>query len=286
MIRFLIFFLTLHLAVSGQQKKIYLALDDHTDYVWAADEETYRQAFIEMIDYYVEQADKTKNEPPDWQSRFHVGGSFWVWVYERNKSPADFAKLMAAIRSGHISMPLNALDQTFGGTPTEAVLRSMYYAGSLEKRHKISIPLAIAMENQTLPYGLGALWAGAGARYSWKGICGCLTKLEKTTRRPYEIYWWKGADGSKILMKWNTMIVGDSGARTMGGYAEGRTPDREIAFVTKDPRFLSIYPYPEVGIFGKGWDDIKTTTEEFVNAAKKNSTPERKVIVSNMIDFF
>jgi alpha-mannosidase len=273
-------------AQQNPQKKIYIALDDHTDYMWTADEETYRRSFLEMIDYYLELADKTKSNPPEWQSRFHIGGNFWVWQYERNKSPKEFQRLLAGFRSGHLSMPLNSVDQTFGAAPMEATLRGMYYAGSLERRFNLRFPLAIAMENQTLPYGLGSLFAGAGAQYSWKGICGCLTKLEKTTRRPHEIYWWKGMDGSRLLMKWNTMIVGDSGARTMGGYAEARTPDREIDFVTKDPRFLSIYPYPEVGIFGKGWDDLKTTTDEFVIAAKKNSNADRKVIVSNMVDFF
>jgi len=268
------------------QKKIYLAMDDHTDYVWTADEETYRQAFLDMIDYYVDLAGKTKGNAPEFQSRFHIGGSFWVWLYERNKSPEHFARLIAAIRSGHISLPLNAIDPTFGGTPMEATLRGMYYAGALERKHKIEIPLAIAMENQTLPFGLGALWAGSGAKYSWKGICGCLTKLDKAGRRPHEIYWWKGLDDSKILMKWNSMNIAGSGNQAMGGYAEGRTPDREIEFVTSDPRFTAIYPYAEVGIFGKGWDDLKTTSDEFIVAAKKNTNADRKVIVSNMVDFF
>jgi alpha-mannosidase len=272
--------------ILAQPKKIYLALDDHTDYVWTADEETYRQAFLEMIDFYVDQAEKTKSEAPEFQSRFHVGGSFWIWLYERNKSPERFARLLEKIRSGHISLPLNAVDQTYGGTPTEAALRGMYYAGALERKHGIRIPLAIAMENQTLPFGLGALWAGSGAQYSWKGICGCLTKLNKIERRPHEIYWWKGLDGSKILMKWNSMYRADTGARTMGGYAEGRYPDKEIEFASKDPDFLKAYPYPEIGIFGYGWDDLKTLTTDFVAAAKKNTTPDRKVIVSNMTDFF
>jgi alpha-mannosidase len=36
----------------------------------------------------------------------------------------------------------------------------MYYAGSLERRFGIKIPPAVANEDQTLPYGLGALWSG------------------------------------------------------------------------------------------------------------------------------
>jgi alpha-mannosidase len=178
-------------AVSAEEKRIYLAPDDHTDYMWTGDEEAYRRAFIEMIDYYLDLADKTEGKPPDFQSRWHADGSFWLWTYEKNKSTAEFARLIARVKDGHLSFPLNAVVSTYGGTPMEAVLRGMYYAGKLERRFNFRVPLAIAMEDQTIPYGLGALWAGAGAKYSWKGICGCLTKLQKTTQRPHEIYWWK-----------------------------------------------------------------------------------------------
>ena len=280
-------FLLLPFCLLGQaQKRIYLALDDHTDYMWTGNEEEYRQAFIEMIDYYLDLADKTKDNPPEHQSRFHCDGSIWLWAYEHNKSPLEFQRLIERVRDGHISVPLNALVSTYGGTPMEATLRGMYYAGTLERRFGLKIPMAIAMENQTLPYGLGALWAGAGAKYSWKGICGCLTRLNKSKRRPHDMYWWKGSDDSRILMKWNTMHVGTSGARTMGGYAEGRTPAREIDFTDTSADFKSTHPYPVIGIFGKGWDDLKTLTDEFVTIAKEKTTAVRKVIVSNMNDFF
>src|SRR5204862_8169544 len=81
-------------------------------------------------------------------------------------------------------------------------------------------------------------------------------------------------------------LTGDTGARSMGGYAEARTPAKEIDHVDSDPDFLKRYPYPVIGIFGKGWDDLKTLTDEFVVTAKEKTTPARQVIVSNMIDFF
>ncbi len=99
-----------------------------------------------MIDYYVDQAEKTKGSTPEFQSRFHIGGSFWVWLYERNRSPEAFATLIAAI-------------------PPLAALRRMCDADALERKYEIEIPLAIAMEHQALPFGLAALWAGSGAKY-------------------------------------------------------------------------------------------------------------------------
>ena len=39
--------------ITAQTKRVYIAPDDHTDYMWTGDEEAYRSAFVEMIDYYM-----------------------------------------------------------------------------------------------------------------------------------------------------------------------------------------------------------------------------------------
>lgn len=263
-------------------KRIYIAPDDHTDLFWTADLDTYERVFVEMLDYYLDLADHTQNELPEFQSRWNCDGSFWVWVYEKNKPKADFERLIERIRSGHISMPLNALCICLGGAPAEAVLRGMYYPGKLERRYKLRFPVAYSMENQTLPFGLGALWSGSGATFSWKGICECATQVPDAWDREHDIYWWAGADGSRLLMKWNSMLTGNQG---MGGYAEARYPDQVINYVDSDEAFKARYPYQVIGAFGHGWDDLQTQTDEFVATAKNLSNQNFKVIVSNEIDF-
>ena len=119
-------------------------------------------------------------------------------------------------------------------------------------------------------------------KYSWKGTCGCLTGIDYNVRRPHEIYWWKADDGSRLLMKWNTRV---DQMRT-GGYAEARKTVPEIEYVTTDPLFQSRYPYPVIGLFGQGWDDLSTLSDEFIKVAATQSTPDRRVIVSDMTDFF
>ncbi len=264
-------------------KRIYIAPDDHTDYFWTADDAQYQQAFVEMIDYYLDLADATAGNAPEHQSRWNCDGSFWVWAYEKTKTPAEFSRLVARIRDGHISFPLNALVVCLGGAPLEAVLRGMYYAGTLERRFDLQVPIAIAMENQTLPLGLASLWAGAGAKYSWKGICGCDTQVPTAWDREHDIYWMVGPDGNRVLMKWNSMLNGNQG---MGGYAEARDPAAVVDYVDGDAAFAARYPYRVIGAFGKGWDDFKTLTNQFVTVAQTKTNPTRKVIVSNERDFF
>jgi alpha-mannosidase len=267
---------------SQTPKRIYIAPDDHTDYMWTADEETYRQAFLEMTDFYLNQMDATAGNAPQYQGRWNCDGSFWMWTYERNRSAAQFQRFINRVRDGHMSVPLTALVSVYGGTPAEAVLRGMYYPGQIERRFNLRFPMAVAMENQTLPYGLGSLWAGAGARYSWRGICNCATHVSNPGDREHDIYWWRGPDGNIVLMKWNSFFANDS----IGGYAEARRPTEAINIADFNGTFIARYPYPIIGIFGKGWDDLKTLTGEFITTAQSQSNSTRQIIVSNEQDFF
>ena len=203
-------------------KQLYISNDDHTDYLWAGNESQYKEAFIKMLDYYIEQSDKTAALPSPYQSRFNCDGSYWLWQYEKYKSPADFLKLISKVRSGHISFPYNTLVSTYGANNVEGTLRGMYYAGYLERKYQLDLDQAIAMEDQTLPLGLSSLWAGSGAKYSWKGVCACASKMTDLKKRSNEIYWYRGLDSSAVLMKWYSLAP--DGNKQLGGYSEARDP--------------------------------------------------------------
>ncbi|MDX2197515.1 MAG: hypothetical protein SF069_00915 [Phycisphaerae bacterium] len=274
----------------AQQKRIYIANDDHTDYFWTADDVAYRAAFISMLNYYMDLTDATGANPPEFQSRFNCDGNFWLWEYERNQPTASWNRLIGQVRSGHISVPLNALVSCYGGVPAEAVLRGMYYAGRLERREDLRFPLAYAMENQTLPLGLASLWAGSGAQWSWRGICGCVSRINDAFDRENDIYWYTGLDGQRVLMKWNSLLGGTPGVQApnqaMGGYAECFNPPATVGYVSSNADFQLRYPYDVIGAFGHGWDNLQTTTDEFVLTAIGLSDASRQVIISNEQDFF
>ena len=80
----------------AQQQRIYIANDDHTDYMWTGNEANYDSAFVKMLDYYLNQVEATKNNPSDFQARFNCDGNFWLSSYHKYRSPAQFLKLMAA----------------------------------------------------------------------------------------------------------------------------------------------------------------------------------------------
>lgn len=301
--------LSLSVGSAAEPARIYIANDDHTDLLWTADEETYARAFVGMLDFHLKLADDTAANPPPFRNRFNCDGSYWIWNYEQRKSPAEFSRLIERIRDGTISVPLNLVVPCYGGQPVEAVLRGMAYSGQLERKHGLTLPLAIAMENQTLPLGLASLFAGSGARYSWRGVCACGTKLPKPVlqSRPREIGWWTGHDGQRILLKWHSLTTMEP-AQNSGGYAEAFDPVQSVEYLDSDPVFLSRYrargaaePYLVRGAFGFGEDALDRKTgqpytgpqrypypvvDHFHLIAQRMSNAHRQVIVSNEVDFF
>ena len=301
--------LTLLAAIGSAQAqtRIYIANDDHTDYLWTADAETYNQSFVDMLDYYIALGDQTAGNASPYRSRFNTDGNYWLWNYERKKSLPAFKKLIAKIKDGTISSPLNTLVSCYGGTPTEAVLRGMYYPGRLERRFAMRFPLVNAMENQTLPLGLASLFSGAGAKYSWRGVCGCVSQTNQAdlAARDHEIYYWTGKDGRRILMKWHSLSP--QGNMSSGGYAEAFNPVAAVNFLDTDTGFLGRYrakgaavPFKVRGAFGFGWDALDRKTgqpylpnpgsypqaDHFHIVAQNMTTATRQVIASNQIDFF
>lgn len=266
----------------GATPRYYLANDDHSDYLWSGDADDYRAAFINMLDYYMTQAETTATHPPDFRGRFNCDGSIWVSEYEATHTAPQFQRLVGHLRDGTITMPLNTLVQLYGAMPAEAVLRSFYYAGRLERREDLRFSVVVPMENQTLPGGVASLWAGAGARYSWKGICACASRID-ATNRPRDVYWFTGPDGKRVLMKWNS-IFGDN--QSIGGYAEARNPSAALDLMTSNPAYLARWPHDVHGAFGYGWDDLQSTTDIFLRTARDSSNASRRVIVSNETDFF
>lgn len=287
-------------SLSAQQKRIYLANDDHTDFIWTANVADYDSAFVKMLDYYLDQIDATQSNSTDFQARFNCDGSYWMQAYERHRSPVQFERLISRIRSGHISVPLHALINCYGGMPTEAAIRGMYYAGQVERKHDLRFRMAGAMENNTLPLGMSSIWAGSGAKYSWNGIGGYGSQMsyEYRANRRHQLYNYTGLDGSSVLMKW--YIYDERKTTPLGSYAETRAimkskdPVKEIGTMVArldamcEPQSPgSKYPFNAVAAFGYGHDDLETyLSPAFIQVAKNGTTPTRKVRVSVLEDFF
>ena len=272
------------------QTRVYIAPDDHTDFIWSGTEAEYERYFNEMLDYHMGRADAdiAANVDARFQNRFTADGTYWLWVYAKTHTADQFAHIIDRIKSGHLGMNMTPLDIMQGAMPAEAVLRQMYYAGSLERAYNFRFPMAWAMENQTMTLGVASLWAGAGVRYSWSGVCNCATSAPGLSGRQYEIYRWSGLDGSSVLTKWYSILNSNT---SLGGYAEAHDTESALATI-KTAAFTNRYrpsggsAYSVVGLFGSGWDDRETVTSAIRDTARSLDSATYPITISNMADFF
>ena len=234
-------------ALMAQTRHIYLANDNHTDYFWSANEDDYQDVAINEIDYYLDLANSTANLASPFQSRYNLDGAWYLNAYRQNKTPEEFEQLLDKIRSGHFSVPFNMFSSTYGGQPTEAILRGMYWPARMDREHNLNISMAAAIEDQTHPLGLSSLWAGSGVKYSWKGVCGCSSPVNQNSlrNRDHEIYRYQGLDNSEVLMKWYSYISHNA----LGGYAEAFNPSNAIDQCEEKINTPG-YPYNITGAFG------------------------------------
>ncbi|PWB78379.1 MAG: hypothetical protein C3F15_01915 [Holophagae bacterium] len=264
---------------------VYLMNSNHTDYNWNAPAAEYEATMLADLDYYLLQIAATAGNPPEEQSRYVPDCWWWLHLYHENRSPAQFQQLLDAIRSGHITIPLNPFVTLYGALPTEAAIRAGYYPGRIAREFGLGFPLAEYRENATMPWGLASIWGGSDVRFSWKGICNCVQSAP--LRNDDELFWWQGPDGKELLVKWYNLI-GDN--RDWGGYSEARLnlndPARIDLNITRtQTRMPGI---PVTGLFDAGWDDVGYQTTAFVDSARAYNDlgTGNTAIVSNGVDFF
>lgn len=296
--RLIVYLMTASLACSvmcaprAHAHRVYLMNDNHTDYGWNATTDVYETSMLNELDYYRGRIDATASSPADEQARFNADCWYYLYLYEKNRTPAQFQDLIDKIASGHLTVPLNPFVTLYGALPTEAAIRAGYYPGRIERRFPtVHFDLGQEMENQTIPWGVVSLWAGSRVKYSWKGVCGCASigGFDYNSRTD-EVFRWQGPDDKTLLMKWYYLTTNSS----WGGYAEARDNLSEGAIQSTIDHF-SVQPpgpgqppLPMTGLFGAGWDDVNYQTTAFETLAQQwNATHTTDTVrVANGIDYF
>ena len=274
--------------VAGQSAAhdVYLMNSNHTDYNWNATAAAYDAAMLAELDYYLQQIADTSASPAEEQARYVPDNWWFLWLYEHNRTPAEFDELIATIRSGHITIPLNPFVILYGALPTEAAIRAGYYPGRIARRHDLQFLLAENVENHTNPWGIASLWAGSGVRYTWKGVCGCADQ-QAPDRFDDELFHWQGPDDRTVLFKWYNLLGSN---KDWGGYSEARNIVDGVSDIgTQITRTQDRMPgIGRTGMFGAGWDNVSwqsTGVVDKVVAYNDLGTGDR-ALVSNGIDFF
>ncbi len=247
------------LALSGvpaAAHTLYLGNDNHTDYGWNATAAQYDASMLGELDYYLGRIAATAGAPDDEQARYNADCWWYLWLYEKHRSPAQFLQLIFRMLDGHIHVPLNPFVTLYGALPTEAAIRAGYYPGRLERKYGVPFRTGQDVENQTIPWGLASIWAGSRVKYSWRGICACATPAPYGDHQT-ENFIWEGPDGKTVLMKWYRYVHPYS----LGGYAEIRNNESQPALQSIVDTYKSRYPsLAATALFGRGGDNVTDKT--------------------------
>jgi alpha-mannosidase len=264
-------------------KRLYLGNDTHVDLMYNGTEAEWDKKIVDMADFYLKIGEESKNDAdPARRSKWNYDCAYWLYTLERKTSPAYFARIIDQIKRQQASVPYNFTLPIYGAFTSESILRSFYYGGYLERKYDIDVDIAVCQENATIPLGLSSLWAGSGAKYSWKGVCFCATKTKNHGVRDHEMYYYKGLDDQKVLMKWYSILGNNS---ELGGYSELLEPTVavwQMDTLTNTKR----YPYRIAGAFGKGWDNMVNYSFDMVWHLNHRTKPGTKLFISNELDFF
>ncbi len=287
MVRFYILFVVLFFSKNSAAqevplKRLYLGNDTHVDLMYNGTEEKWAQLILEMGEFYLKLGESTSTLEPRKRSKWNYDCAYWLWVFEHRTSPEYFQRIIAQIKNQQASVPYNFTLPIYGASTPEAIVRSFYYSGYLQRKYGIDVELAVCQENATIPLGLTSLFAGSGAKYSWKGVCNCATKTLTIGCRKHEIYWNRGLDGQQTLMKWYSNFGWNA---ELGGYAEMLEPT--VAVIQMDTLCGSArYPYRIAGAFGRGWDNMVNYAYDVQWGIGHRTRPGTEVHVSNELDFF
>jgi hypothetical protein len=136
------------------------------------------------LDYYLLQIATTAGNPPQEQARYVPDCWWWLHLYQENRSPAQFEQLLDAIRSGHITIPLNPFVTLYGALPTEAAIRAGYYPGRIARefdpfrspstartRPRLGARQHLGRERRRFSAGRGSATAPVGAAPQRRRAC-------------------------------------------------------------------------------------------------------------------
>jgi hypothetical protein len=242
---------------------IYIAQDKHLDYGWIHPVEQVVARMNTLTDYHLDAARRIG-------LRWNLDSSIWVEEFLRTRPSARTEQLLAALRTGQFEVGAFWLVPLPGFMGSEELLRSLYYARSLQEELGIPVRTAAIQEAPSLCWGLAMLLSGAGIEHVVKGAFD-LRNPHLREREPWPLVTWEGPDGSHVLLRW------DCYADTFlwGGYGEAyklwvsATTAERVQFIEDTAaRYAAYADYPVDAILlaGTGFDRYPQTTvvSEFV----------------------
>lgn len=222
-----------------------------------------------------------------------------VLSYVENRSPADGAALVEAIRTGKVGFQALFANVLTGLLDHETAARLVWPAGEFARSHGLGFTSAQLTDVPGAPGTLPTLLAASGVRYLASGVnpdrALPLLPRDEATRHGLagewsvypQLYWWEGPDGSRVL-HWRAHHYGDA---VKLGFADGAdTMGRRLSdWLLGHPVLLAAdYPADSVLLYGIDPQDNALMREAIVDNiaefARRYAFP--RIVTGRAEDFF
>jgi alpha-mannosidase len=239
---------------------IHLLSDDCPDYTWGYSTElSYLADSAAVTEAELRVAEAFSSEPTWNRNRYSFAVAREVQFYEQSHDEAENRKLFSRIRDGSFSVnpiPTMSLSCSQG---LEDMIRGLYVARGLERKHGIKLAYANHQETPTAAWALASVLVGSGIPYLVKGILPFGTPWTARLEEP-PVFFWDGPDGARLLVRRHNL-----------NYNEGAFVLRDLAAITQTverrlvPEYESrraTYPFCSIGLVGC-YSDLNADTRTY-----------------------
>ena len=179
----------------GKKWTFFVVPNEHLDLGYT----DYQAKVAEVHARVLDEAMDLIRKHPDF--RYSVDGYWEIQQFMDGRTPAEKAKLEKMIAERKIFIPAQYASLLTGFPTAETLIRSLYPSYRYSREHKTPFNYASITDVPSYTWSYASILADAGLKYfvaasdNYRGPILVLGHLNERTP-----FWWKGPDGSKILM--------------------------------------------------------------------------------------
>lgn len=170
--------------------------------------------------------------------RWSLDGSWVAEQYLADRSAAQKARFLSAVRAGQIVLPAQYANQLTGAVSLEGLIRMLYYSHSLSKKYDLPVGAANITDVPSYSWSYASVLHDAGIKYlaagsnSWRAPVLLLGRWNEKSP-----FYWEGPDGGRVMMWYSRAYL-----QLASLYG---TPPTIPAVEQATPIFLQAYTRPD-----------------------------------------
>ena len=259
--------------------KLFVVPHEHLDIGYT----DYRGKVAEVHDRNIDEMLGLLAKDPD--MRWTIDGTWIVQHYLATRKPSAQKALLDFVREGRIGMPAQYANLMTGTASLEEMIRSVFYGYRLHQKEKTPFDYVNITDVPSYTWSYPSILHSLGIRY--------LAAASNNDRAPILLwgkwnekspFWWKGPDGSKVLMSYSRQYLQLSFICQL--------PARPVACRQSLPTFLQAYDRPSYKpdaalIYGTQVENTAYVPGDSEFVKKWNATyAYPKMIMSTFPDYF